>query len=194
MSALNKLKAYFGMIPADSEEYDGYDGRDYDQGYRQDYADDSYDGYDEEPARSRRRYRPEYDDEPVGRPRARDTSVHGALAMDRQPEPVARLRPVTESVQRDPLSRITTLHPSSYLEARSIGEAYREGTPVIMNLTEMENADARRLVDFAAGLAFALRGSMDRVTNKVFLLSPPDVEVTAEDRRRIAEGGLFLRH
>jgi cell division inhibitor SepF len=94
---------------------------------------------------------------------------------------------------RDPLSRITTLHPTSYVEARAIGEHYREGIPVIINLTEMENADAKRLVDFAAGLAFALRGSMDKVTNKVFLLSPPDIDVTAEDRRRIAEGGLFLR-
>jgi cell division inhibitor SepF len=126
-----------------------------------------------------------------------EPAVHGALAMDRQPEPVARLRPVTEPVVRqpvrDPLSRITTLHPTSYAEARAIGEHYREGIPVIMNLTEMENADAKRLVDFAAGLAFALRGSMDKVTNKVFLLSPPDVDVTAEDRRRIAEGGLFLR-
>jgi len=89
--------------------------------------------------------------------------------------------------------KITTLQPSSYNEARQIGEAFRDGIPVIMNLTEMENADAKRLVDFAAGLAFALRGSMDKVTNKVFLLSPPDVDVTAEDRRRIAEGGLFLR-
>ncbi|MER6875979.1 cell division protein SepF, partial [Amycolatopsis sp. NPDC000673] len=123
-------------------------------------------------------------------------STHGALAVDRQPEPVARLRPVAEPVAapaRDPLSRITTLHPTSYIEARAIGEHYREGIPVIINLTEMENADAKRIVDFAAGLAFAVRGSMDKVTNKVFLLSPPDVDVTAEDRRRIAEGGLFLR-
>ncbi|HET6504243.1 MAG TPA: cell division protein SepF, partial [Amycolatopsis sp.] len=89
--------------------------------------------------------------------------------------------------------RITTLHPTNYFEARAIGEAYRDGTPVIINLTEMDNADAKRLVDFAAGLAFALRGSMDKVTTKVFLLSPPDVEVTAEDRRRIAEDGLFRR-
>ncbi|MGH3572762.1 MAG: cell division protein SepF, partial [Pseudonocardiaceae bacterium] len=47
------------------------------------------------------------------------------------------------------------------------------------------------LVDFAAGLAFALRGSIDKVTNKVFLLSPPNVDVSAEDRRRIAEGRFF---
>ena len=192
MSALRKLKAYFGMIPADSEDYDGYDRYDRED----DYADEGYDGYEEEP-RPTRRYRNDYEPEPLPRPQSREPSVHGALAMDRQPEPVARLRPVAEPARtphRDPLSRITTMHPTSYVEARAIGEAYREGTPVIINLTEMANADAKRVVDFAAGLAFALRGSMDRVTNKVFLLSPPDTEVTAEDRRRIAEGGLFLRH
>ena len=200
MSALNKLKAYFGMIPADSEDYDGYGDYEAADDYRRDYADSGYGAeYEEEvPARPRRRYRPDFEEEPVARPRAtREPAVHGALAVDRQPEPVARLRPVAESAHvtsRDALSRITTLHPSSYVEARAIGEAYREGVPVIINLTAMENADAKRVVDFAAGLAFALRGSMDRVTNKVFLLSPPDVEVTAEERRRIAEGGLFLRH
>lgn len=194
MSALQKLKAYFGMIPADSDEYDDYDG---DRGYRRDYADEGYDGYEEE-SRPPRRHRSDYGADPMPRTRGREPAVHGALAVDRQPESVARLRTVPEEARmtapRDPLSRITTLHPTSYVEARAIGEAYRDGIPVIINLTEMENADAKRLVDFAAGLAFALRGSMDKVTTKVFLLSPPDVEVTAEDRRRIAEGGLFRRH
>ncbi|WP_370948297.1 cell division protein SepF [Amycolatopsis sp. cg5] len=200
MSALQKLKAYFGMVPADDDGYDYEDGAD-DDYRRGSYADDSYDDYEEQP-RQRTRYRAADDEgyEPAVRTRPRTTvaepSTHGALAVDRQPEPVARLRPVMEPAKppmRDALSRITTLHPTNYAEARAIGEHYREGIPVIMNLTEMENADAKRLVDFAAGLAFALRGSMDKVTNKVFLLSPPDVDVTAEDRRRIAEGGLFLR-
>jgi len=87
--------------------------------------------------------------------------------------------------------RITTLHPRSYNEARTIGEHFRDGTPVIMNLSEMGDADAKRLVDFAAGLIFGLRGSMERVTQKVFLLSPANVDVTAEDKARIAEGGFF---
>jgi cell division inhibitor SepF len=87
--------------------------------------------------------------------------------------------------------RITTLHPRTYNEARTIGEHFREGTPVIMNLTEMDDADAKRLVDFAAGLIFGLRGSIERVTQKVFLLSPANVDVTAEDKARIAEGGFF---
>jgi cell division inhibitor SepF len=89
--------------------------------------------------------------------------------------------------------QITTLHPTSYSEARTIGEHFRDGYPVIMNLTEMDEADAKRLVDFAAGLAFGVRGSMERVTNRVFLLSPPNIQVSAEDKARIAEGG-FLDH
>ncbi|MGH3348070.1 MAG: cell division protein SepF [Nocardioides sp.] len=89
------------------------------------------------------------------------------------------------------LSRITTLHPRTYNEARTIGENFREGTPVIMNLSEMDDNDAKRLVDFAAGLVFATRGSIERVTNKVFLLSPPNVTVAAEDKQRLAEGGFF---
>ena len=93
--------------------------------------------------------------------------------------------------QQVELARITTLHPRTYNEARTIGEHFREGTPVIMNLTEMVDSDARRLVDFAAGLIFGLRGSIDKVTNKVFLLSPANVEVTAEDKARIAERGFF---
>src|SRR5829696_9009783 len=75
--------------------------------------------------------------------------------------------------------RITTLHPRTYNEARTIGERFRDGMPVIMNLTEMDDADAKRLVDFAAGLSFGLRGSIERVTAKVFLLSPQNVDVTA---------------
>ncbi len=87
--------------------------------------------------------------------------------------------------------RITTLHPRTYNEARTIGERFRDGMPVIMNLTEMDDSDAKRLVDFAAGLSFGLRGSIERVTAKVFLLSPQDVDVTAEDKARIREGGFF---
>jgi cell division inhibitor SepF len=100
-------------------------------------------------------------------------------------------RRVATQVQTTDLARITTLHPRTYNEARTIGEHFREGTPVIMNLTEMVDSDAKRLVDFSAGLIFGLRGSIERVTNKVFLLSPANVEVAAEDKARIAERGFF---
>jgi cell division inhibitor SepF len=194
MGTLQRLKAYFGMVPADEfDDYDDYAAEDdyhprrHGSGYshRPDYLGDE-DGY--EPYR------------PASRPPAAwagDPPTHGALAVETRREPVARLRPAPEPVAAAgssyPLGRIVTLHPTSYNEARTIGEHYRDGTPVIMNLTEMDDADAKRLVDFAAGLAFALRGSIDKVTNKVFLISPPNVDPTAEDKRRIAEGGLFTR-
>ena len=132
---------------------------------------DSYDEYDEydEPADAV---------EPV--PARAD---YGGYVGDHRVDPVPP--------QQVELARITTLHPRTYNEARTIGEHFREGTPVIMNLTEMVDSDARRLVDFAAGLIFGLRGSIDKVTNKVFLLSPANVEVTAEDKARIAERGFF---
>jgi cell division inhibitor SepF len=101
-----------------------------------------------------------------------------------------RLAPAIEEDRR---TQITTLHPTTYNEARQIGERFRDGSPVIMNLTEMDEADAKRLVDFAAGLAFGLRGTIERVTNRVFLLSPANVQVTAEDKAKIAEGG-YLNH
>ena len=114
--------------------------------------------------------------------------TRGSLALDEtRAQPVLREQPV--SADRE--YRITTLHPRTYNEARTIGEHFREGTPVIMNLTEMDDADAKRLVDFAAGLIFGLHGSIERVTARVFLLSPADVTVTAEDKQRIVEGGFF---
>ncbi|QTE30662.1 cell division protein SepF [Pengzhenrongella sicca] len=80
------------------------------------------------------------------------------------------------------LRRITTVHPRSYNDARKIGEAFRDGTPVIINLSDMDDSDAKRLVDFSAGLIFGLHGAIERVTSKVFLLSPAHVEVTAEEQ------------
>lgn len=115
-----------------------------------------------------------------------------------EPEVEAREASVTQLESRRPqavagsadLDRIITVHPRTYNEARTIGEFFRDGVPVIMNLTEMEDSDARRLVDFAAGLIFGLRGTIERVTSKVFLLSPANVNVTLEEKERIA-GGFF---
>jgi cell division inhibitor SepF len=154
---------------------DRFDDRDYDDvpgGYRG--------GYDAEVRDPR--YRPrEFERSRFASLRG---STRGALAMD--PRRMAMM--FDES---SPLSKITTLRPKDYSEARTIGERFRDGTPVIMDLVSMDNADAKRLVDFAAGLAFALRGSFDKVATKVFLLSPADVDVTPEERRRIAETGFY---
>lgn len=96
-----------------------------------------------------------------------------------------------EQPYEQPPQRITTLHPRTYNEAKTIGLQFRGGTPVIMNLSEMDDSDAKRLVDFAAGLTFGLHGSIERVTPKVFLLSPHNVSVTAADKQRIVEGGFY---
>ncbi len=131
---------------------------------------------------------------PITRPAAATptagTNTRENLALAPQPQPLQRVAPAVEDDRR---TQITTLHPTTYNEARQIGERFRDGSPVIMNLTEMDEADAKRLVDFAAGLAFGLRGTIERVTNRVFLLSPANVQVTAEDKAKIAEGG-FLNH
>ncbi|HWI43922.1 MAG TPA: cell division protein SepF [Nocardioides sp.] len=138
----------------------------------------------------------EYDDEPTEERRVREArparSVR-AVPSGSVADLEERRRPVAVAPQSvvAELSRITTLHPTTYNEARTVGEHYREGIPVIMNLSEMDDADAKRLVDFAAGLIFATRGTIERVTNKVFLLSPPNVTVAAEDKQRIAEDGFF---
>jgi cell division inhibitor SepF len=180
-SAMRKMAVYLGLVEDDHR---------YDDQYAEDYGAEEYDDYGtefidqgdrSEPAeadRGGRGDRSDYRDVPRG-------DSPGA-APGRTPE-----REQTAPVQTTDLTRITTLHPRTYNEARAIGEHFREGTPVIINLTEMVDSDARRLVDFSAGLIFGLRGSIDRVTNKVFLLSPANVEVAAEDKARIAERGFF---
>lgn len=82
------------------------------------------------------------------------------------------------------IRRIVTVHPTTYDDARIIGEAFRDGIPVIMNLTNLADAEARRIVDFAAGLVFGLHGIIEKVTPRVFLLSPDGVEVATKAERR----------
>ena len=116
--------------------------------------------------------------EPLDRP-----MVRGANAV--APE----LRVEAEPMSDTAAGKIATLRPADYSEARTIGERYRDGNPVIMDLVDMSNDDAKRLVDFAAGLAFAARGSLEKVATKVFLLSPAGIDVSPEQRRRIVETG-----
>lgn len=168
-SAMRKMAVYLGLVEDDHRYDDPYtdeygDGEDYGD-YVAEYADHA------EPRDAHVGYSAENGHE------ARARGSRGGVD--------------TEYVRTTDLTRITTLHPRTYNEARTIGEHFRDGTPVIMNLTEMVDSDAKRLVDFSAGLIFGLRGSIERVTNKVFLLSPANVEVTAEDKARIAERDFF---
>jgi|SRR3954454_2611819 cell division inhibitor SepF len=166
--AMRKAMVYLGLV----EEDDRYEYDEYDEG-----LDGDADGYDQ---------RADHDGG-----RAHRTAGATALREDRHGS-VATMperRPSLSSSRA--FDRITTIHPRTYNEAKQIGESFRESTPVIMNLSDMDDSDAKRLVDFAAGLVFGLRGTIERVTNKVFLLSPADVTVTAEDKARMAESGFF---
>lgn len=132
------------------------------------------------------RYGDEYDEELTpqsGPPPRAHTADDDADHRRAGVTPITRERHMTrfvaDQVAAD-LSRISTVHPRTYNDAKTIGESFREGVPVIMNLTDMPDADAKRLVDFSAGLVFGLRGSIERVTSKVFLLSPAHVEVTEQ--------------
>jgi cell division inhibitor SepF len=168
--AMHKMAVYLGLVEDDPNYDDGYD---------------SYEEYDEYPDGA---------DQPEPEPdRPSSRGSRTEFAAEPSPPPVSRGGggTATAIAHATDFARITTLHPRTYNEARTIGEHFREGTPVIMNLTEMVDSDAKRLVDFAAGLIFGLHGSIDRVTNRVFLLCPANVEVTAEDRARIAERGFF---
>jgi cell division inhibitor SepF len=156
--ALRKTMVYLGLSEEDQrhdrERYDDYES-----------YDDS-DRYDDESDRSSHSGHP-------------DHSEHTAAVTQ-----LPTRRPVA-AVVRDPevgsLNRITTIHPRTYNEAKNIGEWFRDNVPVIMNLSDMDDADAKRLVDFAAGLVFGLHGTIERVTSKVFLLSPSHVEIAADE-------------
>jgi cell division inhibitor SepF len=160
---LRKTMVYLGLMEHDDEEYD----------------DDLLPESEPAPPSVRRLGA----EETRGR---RDTATeqHGALAL--------RTRVAEEAfTEPPPPYRITTFCPANYNDARAIGEHYRKGVPVIMNVSDMDERDAKRLVDFAAGLTFGLHGQLEKVTNRVFLLSPSNIEVSAEDKARIREGGFF---
>ena len=128
-----------------------------------------------------------------------------ALEISKTPSPVAVPKrklvvapttttpPVAQPVlpTAAPMDRIVTITPRFYSEARAIGEYYREGNPVIMNLSDMEESERKRLIDFASGLVFGHAGTIERVTSKVFLLTPPNVSVSSEEKSAAAEASFF---
>lgn len=170
-TAMKRLGVYLGFVD-DDPDYDGYDrstdGGTY--GQRETHATVSQ----------------------LGAPAV---ATHEPQTVDvrtpSRPVPVATSgASIAAAAPVDPYS-IHTIHPRSYNEARRIGEEFRAGAPVIMNLTEMDDTDAKRIVDFAAGLVFAIHGSMERITKKVFLLSPANVDVRDAPAVQQARDGFF---
>jgi cell division inhibitor SepF len=123
---------------------------------------------------------------PVRRYSRQESSV-GTDTLAR-PEAVVRTMP---HARAPALASIHRAEPKRFNDAREIGDRYRGGIPVIMNLQGTDDAVARRLVDFASGLVFGLGGKIEMVASRVYLLTPADMEVSAEEREKIVEGGFY---
>lgn len=182
--AMRKMAVYLGLVEdASYEDFDEYD--DYEEPARESRRDRN--------SRRSSRDRYEADDDayearsvrPINEPRGVRT-IRPDSATDRAPSSVAVGRPAMAD-----LSRIEAIHPRSYNDARRIGEEFRAGVPVIMNLGDMDEMDAKRIIDFAAGLVYGLHGTIERITGKVFLLSPANVDLGDQARAQIAEDGFF---
>ena len=140
----------------------------------------------DEQALAPRSYLPPEPPEPLPQPAAVRT-------LPRDPEPISGsvsavrrgvVRPIPAPAHS---AKPYAMSPTSFNEAQSVADKFMVGVPVIMNLQGVERDLSRRLVDFASGLCYGMRGSMERVTNQVYLLTPSNVEVSAEERRRLRE-------
>ncbi|GAA2174991.1 hypothetical protein GCM10009846_23080 [Agrococcus versicolor] len=126
--------------------------------------------------------------------RASESEQRDERADRREPRPepkpraVAPLRPAAQQVGA--MHEILTVHPRQYKDAQEIAGAFRDGTPVIINLSQMTDGDARRLIDFSAGLTQGLQGRIERVTTKVYLLTPEHIAV-AGGRMEVGETDAF---
>ena len=187
--AMRKMAVYLGLVEDDQDRDEAY------------FEEDEWE-YDDEPTTSRRGRSSDRTADKSSRQPERPEPRTVTVVDPREPRRLYRDEPSNVAPIPGPgvrpvpappadLNRITTIHPHTYNDARRIGEEFREGVPVIMNLTEMDDVDAKRIVDFAAGLVFGLHGTIERVTNKVFLLSPANVEVGAEARAQLAQTGFF---
>ncbi|HZC29951.1 MAG TPA: cell division protein SepF [Gaiellaceae bacterium] len=168
---------YFGI--AEEEDWD-------EEGYLTE--DELADPYERQNVRRlpARRSRPDYDDDWTDpEPEQQRTSILRPRGETRR---VRTLEPV-----RNPgASRVHLILPRSFNDAQQIADRFKEGMPVILNLQSSDQELAKRLIDFASGLTYALDGGMQRVADKVFLLTPRNVEVSAEERARMLERGAFF--
>jgi cell division inhibitor SepF len=165
MSMLRKAMHYLGLAPDDE----------YDEEY--------YDEPAPAPAGGRSAYVPPEPPEvhaAAVRPLPRTAEASSGVGAAR---PSGVVRPLTPQSSAKPFA----MSPSSFNEAQAVADKYMAGVPVIMNLQGLERDLSRRLVDFASGLCYGMRGSMERVTNQVYLLTPSNVEVSAEEKRRLRE-------
>lgn len=182
MGLWHRVKVRLGLEDEwDDEYYDEEDG----------YADDDSDEYeDDSPASRRKAYESPYGS---GAGVGAVKKVDRGYELDRHRESQLRSVP-TGGASVTPVAPQVKMHivePKNFGEAQSIADKFKQGTPVILNLA-MANPDlAKRLLDFASGLTYGLDGGLQKVSDKVFMLSPHNVEVSEADRRRLQSTGLF---
>lgn len=163
---------YFGIAEEEDWDEDGYLTED-------ELADENVRRL---PARRSRR---DYDDDWTDpEPDGQRTSILRPRGAQR---PVRNLQPV----QGPGASRVHLILPRSFNDAQQVADRFKNGVPVILNLQSADTELSKRLIDFASGLTYALDGGMQRIADKVFLLTPSDVELSAEDRARMLERGFF---
>ena len=160
--------------------------------------DESYaDELDETDVGARRASEPEPEDRSVRRlsTRRRRDEIDEIFGDDTGDRRTAVLRPVAQSrpeLERRPeATRVHLVVPRSFNDAQDIADKFKDAIPVIINLQGSETDLSKRLIDFASGLTYALDGGMQRIADKVFLLTPRNVEVSAEERARLIEKGFF---
>jgi cell division inhibitor SepF len=169
---------YFGIAEEEDWDEDGYLTED-----------ELADEYDRENVRRlpARRSRRDYDDDWTD-PEPADAQRTSILRPRAETRRVRNLEPV-----RGPgTSRVHLILPRSFNDAQQLADRFKIGVPVILNLQSADAELSKRLIDFASGLTYALDGGMQRVADKVFLLTPRNVEVSAEERARLLEGGGFF--
>jgi cell division inhibitor SepF len=124
-------------------------------------------------------------------PRSREESWTDESSDTQAPPPSRSSRPRMRGVDAGQV-RVHLVLPRSFNDAQQIADKFKDSVPVILNLQNADNELSKRLIDFASGLTYALDGSMQRVADKVFLLTPRNVEVSAEERARMLDRGGFF--
>jgi cell division inhibitor SepF len=148
---------------------------------------EDYEAYDDPNAGAPRRHGEPVESGSVSavRPVARDSSdPSNGLTVTPRP---AVVRPITPMQS----AKVHVVAPSKFADAQEIGDRFKNGQPVIVNLQANDRELSRRMIDFCSGVTYALAGSMDKVADQVFLLTPSNVEVSAEEKRRLQERGLY---
>lgn len=168
MGVWGDIKARLGLGDDEYEEYDEYDDA------------DEVDGLDT-PA-----YRTPYDDEPMSIKR-----VHREPDLDRARDAGRGAVAPGPGMQAVPQVKMQIVEPRAYAEAQGIADKFKLGVPIIMNLTMTDPELAKRLIDFASGLTYGLNGGLQKVSDRVFMLTPANVDVTAAQRAVLRDKGLF---